>query len=221
MSGEPYQSEATSLEGFIQQLVRYFTAGYVFYATTRLPAKKRARAHGIDHKLVRKYDIHVSAWTRQVRKREGRAVFQYLRFETFAVILCTKGERGKFNHEERIKDARRRPLKFAGYAVSVRTKDNGTLGARVRIDRDTEAMLKAHFVSGALTCSVGRLQAALYTLPFEPYAPIRRQVLGLVRAINKRRNEASLALLPYSCVRMRRAQVKPFEPIEGSMKKAA
>jgi hypothetical protein len=225
--GSAYQCQATTLEGFIQQLVQYFTSGYVFYSTAAIPATKRGRAGAVDKKLVRKYDINISAWTRQVRRKEGRAVFQYLRYENFAVIVCTKGERQKFNAGEgkNIKDARRRPLKFAGYAVSVRVKENGKLGARVRVERDTEAMLKCHFAGLALGCSTPRLKAAIYNLPFEPYAPIRRQLLGLVRAMNRIRKAASLELLPYSCVRMQRVQVKPFEPVcapvEVAMKKAA
>jgi hypothetical protein len=221
--GREYQCAATTLEGFIQQLVQYFTSGYVFYSTAMIPARKLVRAEEIDRKLVQKYDVGISTWTRQVRRREGRAVFQYLRYQNFAVIFCTKGERQKFNEGEgrNIQDARRRPLKFAGYAVSVRTKANGVYGARVRIERDTEAMLKDHFVSMALRCSAPSLKAALYHLPFAPYAPIRRQVLGLVRAVNKTRREAGLALLPYSCIRRRRLQVKPFAPVEVVIKKAA
>jgi hypothetical protein len=223
MSRRGYHSEATTLEGFIQQLVQYFTSGYVFYSAATIPARKLARASEIDQKALRKYDIDVSAWTRQARRKEGRAVFQYLRYQNFAVIVCTKGERQKFNQGEgkNIKDARRRPLKFAGYAVSVRVKENGELGARVRVERETEAMLKNHFVSLALNSSAQTLKSAIYNLPFEPYAPIRRQFLGLVRAINKKRNEASLELLPYDCVRFRRVQVKPFEPVEVPFKKAA
>jgi hypothetical protein len=220
--GSEYQCEATTLAGFIQQLVCYFTAGYIFYSTARIPARKLARAGEIDRKLVRKYDIGVSAWTRQVRRREGRAVFQYLRYENFTVIVCTKGEREKFNAcEGRIQDARRRPLKFAGYAVSIRTKENGTYGARVRIDTETEKMLKAHFVRLALRYPRRMLEAAIYRLPFAPYAPIRRQVAGLVWAINKKRGEASRELLSYTCIRMRRTQVKPFAPVEVTVKKAA
>jgi hypothetical protein len=108
-------------------------------------------------------------------KGKGRAVFQYLRYENFTVVLCSKGERKKFNAcEGRIQDARRRPLKCAGYAVSVRTKENGTYGARVRIDTETERMLKGHFVGLALRYSSRELEAAIYHLPFAPYAPIRR-----------------------------------------------
>lgn len=217
MSSRDYLSATTTLEGFIQQLVQYFVSGYLFYSTSTLPDRKLAKGSEIDQKLLRKYDIAVSAWTRQVRRKAGRAVFQYLRYQNFAVILCTKGARDHFNASEgKIHDARRRPLKFAGYAVSVRVKDNGTLGARVRIDRDTEAMLKTHFESLALRASLPSLTAALYNLPFAPYAPIRRQVLGLVRAINKKRKAAHLSLVPYSCVRLRRVQVKPFAPVAVS-----
>ena len=54
-----------------------------------------------------------------------------------------------------------------------------------------------------------------------PYAPIRRQMLGLVRDVNFKRNRADLDLVRVSCLRFRRKSVRPFEPVEGEGSEAA
>ncbi|MGA7701955.1 MAG: hypothetical protein WCB27_20290, partial [Thermoguttaceae bacterium] len=48
-------------------------------------------------------------------------------------------------------------------------------------------------------------------LPFEPYAPVRRQLLNLVRYINERRDAADLERIGFDVLRFRRRIVRPFE----------
>jgi hypothetical protein len=54
------------------------------------------------------------------------------------------------------------------------------------------------------------LEGALRSLPFEPYAPVRRQYLELLRLVNKRRKAAGLAVAPFTALRLRRRSVLPF-----------
>ena len=54
------------------------------------------------------------------------------------------------------------------------------------------------------------LAAEFADLPFEPYAPVRQQLLNLVRYINRRREAASLEPLSFSVLRYRRRIVRPF-----------
>jgi len=219
MERDSYRSVATSLAGFIQQLSRYVSAGYVFYSTSSIPPRKLQNVERIDAKLLRKYDIDISDWARRQRKRQGIAVFQYLRCENFFVILCTTGYRELFNEGEgTICDVRRKPLRFAGYSVRAYRKDNGYLGTTVRIEEKTFQMIKEQFVKQTTHRSVAELRSALYALPFEPYAPVRRQMLQIVKAINDVRNRASKEQLPYTCIRMKRKQVKPFKTITNSDK---
>lgn len=49
-----------------------------------------------------------------------------------------------------------------------------------------------------------------YQFPFEPYAPIRRQLLKLLRKVNRVRKRAGFAILPPDILPMRRRVVKPF-----------
>jgi len=48
------------------------------------------------------------------------------------------------------------------------------------------------------------------SLPFEPYAPVRRQLLNLLRAVNRERGRAGFELLTTSALRLSRRGVKPF-----------
>ena len=55
--------------------------------------------------------------------------------------------------------------------------------------------------------SVVGLSQALRALPFEPYAPVREQLPGLVRAIDLRRKIAGLELVPTDTLWWRRRPV--------------
>ena len=48
------------------------------------------------------------------------------------------------------------------------------------------------------------------TLRFEPYAPIRRQVLNILRAMNRARKLLGYEPVPVSALRLRQRVVKPF-----------
>jgi hypothetical protein len=202
-----YRFEAASIEGFVQQLAAaYLPHGYYFYVTGWIPEGKPAAR--IDQKLLERYAIGGSKWMRARRKAAGQANLQYLRHERFFVLLATHGQHPFFEQEApQIRDVRRVPLKFAGYSISVRGGHS-----HVRIEQRQYHELKAYFLDLALHRSPGKLARALYALPFEPYAPVRRQLLNLLRAINRVRKQAGFAPIDSSCLRMKRHIYRPFEP---------
>lgn len=201
-----YRCEAASIAGFIQQLaVSYVRHGYWFYVAGRVPAHKDPWA--VDAKLIDRYDIDISKWSRARRKRAGQANLQYLRHERFFVLLATHGQHRFFENESNvIRDIRRVPLKYGGYAVSFR---NGH--ASVRIDRETYRELKAYYVERAAHRPPNVLAGELTRLPFEPYAPVRRQLLNLLRHVNDVRQRAGLETLPTTCLRFKRKVYQPFQ----------
>src|SRR5690349_10941734 len=134
-----YRCEATTPEGFIQQLaVSYVANGYWFYVSGVIPEAKNPRA--VDAKLIERYGIDLSKFARARRKRAGLANVHYLRFQRFFVLITTHG-RHRFFDEERavIRDVRETPLKFASYAVSYRGGH-----ACVRIEQQTFRDLKSY-----------------------------------------------------------------------------
>ena len=205
-----YLCEAVSVEGFIQQLaVGYVARGYFFYVTGRVPARKDPRA--VDEKLVARYHIDISQWARARRKRAGHANVQYLRHEDFFVILATHGDHPFFEEEGRnIHDVRRRAIRYAGYAVGFRGGH-----VQVRIDLPQYRELKCFFEEQATRWSAERLARAFYELPFEPYYLVRRQEFNLLRAVNRRRKEAGLPLVPKECIWLKRRPIKPFGDVRA------
>jgi hypothetical protein len=146
------------------------------------------------------------------RKLAGRANVQYLRLGRFFVIVATLGVHPFFEREGKsVRDIRRVPLTFGGYSVSRR-------GGRtcVRIDQETFRDVKASFVGAALRMDAWKLADRFAALPFEPYAPIRRQLLPLWRAVNRARATAGLAPVPKACLRFKRRIVKPFADQDGT-----
>lgn len=225
-----YRCQTTSVEGFVQQLAcNYLPHGYWFYAAGWLPAGKDAEA--IDHKLIHKYGVAVSRASRSRRKQAGLANVQYLRFERFFLLLATHGRHPFFAEEAAtIRDARRVPIQFAGYAISVKRGQylrrdatgqpavaDGRYRVRVRIARDPFTELKAYFGERAMHDSAEHLAAQLYSLPFEPYAPVRQQALKLLAIVNKRRKIAGLPAVPLSAIRLRRRIVQPFAASQADL----
>ena len=224
-----YRCVATSVAGFVQQLVScYLPHGYWFYVSGIIPPGKAPPV--IDEKLMGKYGIGVSRTSRARRKAVGIANVHYLRYQRRFLLLATHGFHPFYDDEAKnIRDVRRVPIKFEGYSISVakggflRKPKEGGLAvrdqkSRVRVQIEAEMFkgLRAYFEDIALYRTVDRLAAELADLPFEPYAPVRRQLLNLIRYINQRRQATSLKPVGFSALRYRRRIVRPFGTVEMS-----
>jgi len=218
-----YRAIATSVEGFVQQIACcYLRHGYFFYVMGRVPSGKDPKA--IDQKLIDKYRINVSESTRARRKKLGQSNLQYIRHESTFVILATKGEHRFFEEEANlVRDIRRVPLRYAGYSISYkpggRTKDGSRddkWHSHVAIDRDQYLELRAWFAERALRESSDKLALAFYQLPIAPYAPVRRQLLLMLREVNRVRKVAGRKPLPTEILPLRRRVVRPFQSPESS-----
>ena len=213
-----YPCETMSVEGFVQLLAcNLLPHGYWFYVTGWIPDGKNL--HGIDAKLTDKYDAALSRAARARRKQLGFANLRYLRHGRFFVLLATRGRHRFFDEEgTSIRDIRHVPLKYAGYAISYRPGGRGRNGSsdgnghsHVRIDQHRYRELEADLCELATRRSVKSLALEFYRLPFEPYAPVRRQMLKLLKAVNRKRKKAGLPVVPYEVLPLRRRIVRPFE----------
>lgn len=200
-----YRYLAHSIGGFIQQTaVCYLQRGYFFYVSGKIPAEKDPLV--IDQKLLTKYQIALSKDQRYRRKQYGQATLQYLRYQNTFLLIATQGEHLFFSAEQNaIRDARHFPIHLFGYTLSCK---NGH--AVVGLSRKTYRDLEAYFLDRALHRKAEALMWELRTLPFEPYAPVYRQIASLWKAINRKRKTAGLPLLPASLRRKRRIY-RPFE----------
>lgn len=205
MTGRVYQCETASVAGFIQQLaVSCVGNGYFFYVLGHVPeGKDPAR---VDAKLIDRYGIAISKWTRARRKQAGRANVQYLRFGRLFALVATHGEHPMFEQEgDRVRDVRRIPLKAFGYAISYK-------GGRVqvRIEREELKRLKAHLLAVAPHRHGESVADEFLRLRYEPYAPVRRQLLHVLRAVNARRRAAGFDAVSPDVLRRYRTIVRPF-----------
>lgn len=204
-----YRCETSSVAGFIQQLaVGYVQHGHFFYVTGQVPDGKDV--HAVDRKLIERYGLDVSKWTRAREKGKGGASVQYLRYGRFFVLIATAGRHEFFEGEKGVRDLREHPIRFAGYSISYRRGVDRRFHVSVRIAPDEYLRLKAFFVDLACHQSVDGLAAEFSRLPFEPYAPVRRQLLNLLRAVNRERHAAGFEPVPVGALRLRRRIVKPF-----------
>jgi hypothetical protein len=201
-----YRCEATSPEGFVQQLaVSYLGNGYWFYVTGQIPEGKSPES--VDRKLIERYGIDLSKWARARRKQAGLANLQYLRYGHFFVLLATHGEHPFFVEEAAsVRDARRVPIRFRGYSISHRGGH-----PHIRIDQEEYKRVKAYFIELATHRSSDWLGIELGKLPYEPYAPVRRQLLAVLRAVNRERKKAGFSEVPKGCLRFLRRIRRPFE----------
>ncbi len=212
-----YRWVATSVAGFVQQLaVGYIANGYVFYVTGKIPERKDPAA--VDRKLIAFYGLDASKWTRARQRKQGRASVQYLRFGRWFVLVATHGEHPFFAAEgKEIRDFRRQPWHFLGYALGCRKGRDGAWHASVRIARECFGELKQRFAALAVQRSVEELRHEFRRIEFEPYAPVRDQLRILFRAVNRRRQAAGLEPVPGEALRRRRIPVRPFaNPEEGA-----
>jgi hypothetical protein len=196
-----YRYIAESEASFIRQLaVSYVGSGFWFYVTGRIPdGKDPART---DEKLFQRYGVALSKWARARRKKAGLGNVHYLRHGNFFVLLASHGAH-RFFREEDFKDCRRAPIRAFGYAVSFRNGADGKGHPSVRIDRDEYKRAKAYFESIACRRSAAALAGELGAVPFEPYAPVRRQLLNILRAMNRARATKGLELLSHTALRLR------------------
>lgn len=212
-----YRYIATTPEGLVQQVaVSYLRHGYWWYVTGRIPAMKPPEV--IDQKLLFKYEIGITERQRAYRKQRGLANMQYIRFGDWFLLLVSDGHHA-FRQQEReqIRDCRRHPIHFEGYSLSYRRGGVTPKGgnepkwhACVRIEPTTYKELKAYFLKRACHRTAEHLAEDFRKIPYARYAPIRRQLLNIHRAVNRARGQAGFELIPVSALRLRRLITQPF-----------
>lgn len=208
-----YRCEATSVAGFVQQLACcYVRHGYRHYVVGEIPRQKDPCA--VDQRIVDRYQLGLSKFARARRKRAGLPNVQYLRFRRFFVLCATEPRVGHPFYEEhaaaQIRNIRQQPIAFAGYSIGWHRGVDRRWHVSVRIHPERYRSIKAYLLELARRRTVEQLASEFAGLGFEPYAPVRRQLLSLLKAVNRERKVAGLAPVPVQCLRLRRAIVRPF-----------
>jgi hypothetical protein len=218
-----YKYEVTSLVGFLQRVATHLLPkGYYYFVQGTLPEGKSPEA--LDAKLLSKYDVAKSEAARRWRKSQGLGNVQYVRFTRSWILLATRGDHAIREGEgANLKDVRRVPIRIGNYALYVRRGNylkrfsddeeatpDGKWRVRVVIAREPYRELCANFLSIACHRRADALAEELSALPYEPYAPVRKQLLKLLRLINAKRQAAGYSKIPPTCLRFKRAIVRSF-----------
>ena len=199
----------------------YLRHGYYWYVTGRIPDGKAPER--VDDKLITKYGIDLTEWQRSKRRKSGLANAHYLRHGRRFILMLTEGHHAlrsparSGGEGEHIRDCRRIPIRFAGYSISYRRSGVASAvgaptkwHAHVRIDNETYAQLKAHYQQIAVHRSPENLATEFATITYARYAPIRRQLLNILRSVNELRQRQSYTKLPYAVLNLRRSPVKVY-----------
>ena len=223
-----YRCVAASPEGLVQQVaVSYLRHGYWWYVSGRIPKGKNRES--VDRKLISKYGIDLTDKQRAYRKKRDLANMQYIRYEDFFLLMVTAGHH-PFKQQERrqIRDCRRSPIKFAGYSISYRRSGITPKGggppkwhACVRIAPRSYKELKAYFLELSCHRSVEALSQEFASLQYARFAPVRRQLLTIYRAVNQARTKLGYDMIPNAAVCLRRRIVKPFQDSDEFGRKTA
>lgn len=208
-----YRCEAKSLEGFLQQLACcYIARGYHYYVVGEIPEGKDPQS--IDARIIDRFGIDMSRFARARRKRAGLANAQYIRFRRFFVLLATepRGTHAFYlqHSPSQIRFIKDTPIAFGGYSIGYHRGADRKWHVSVRIHPNRYRNVKAYLLDLATKRSLNALEHEFLDLRFEPYAPVRRQLFSLLRAVNQSRAVAGLPTLPWSCLRLRRRIVRPF-----------
>ena len=224
-----YRYEVTSEVGFLQRVATHLLPkGYFFFVQGTLPEGKNPYA--LDAKLLAKYDVVKSEGARRWRKSQGLGNVQYVRYQNHWMLLATHGDHPIREGEgDNLKDVRRAPIRIGDYALYVKrgnylkkisseeaAKPDGKWRVRVLIAREPYLELCAYFLSIACHRRAEALTEELISLRYEPYAPVRKQLLKLLRLVNAKRQAAGCAKLSPTCLRYKREIVKAFKEHSGA-----
>jgi len=84
--------EYTELKLLLKQIMRLVGNGYKYISISKIPEKKRHKKANIIDKLTKKYNLYLTTWQRQYRRRKGVANFRGLLYKNTIIILKTEGE---------------------------------------------------------------------------------------------------------------------------------
>lgn len=217
--------EIVSVDGMVAILVNLISKGYRYYFTGTIDdlAKSSVR----DARMLAYYNADLPKWTRERRRRRGEANFRYLRLNDWFIVLATEGTASRFWQEDRrrVRDVRNIPIRFKGYSISYRQggwKDRRLWAdpvvrerdmkwhVRVQLDAATYAGVKAYFLNIAAHRQADFLARELFELQFQPYRPVREQLLAILRAVNRQRQLAGYQRIPVSVIRFKRRIVRAY-----------
>lgn len=229
----PYQRQCTTAQGFVQQIKCYLCkpfarkAGYRYAVLGRLSGDKDADAFA--NKMVAKYNLRATKHNRYYCGKKDEANIVLLMYRQYYIFLATEGYHPTFfngirntrgellpyearGEKEALQNLRESPIRFKGYAISLKF-DQQAQKWRVHVDLHpkTRRHLEKFFLSIAFKRTAKQLEALFRRVPYEPYAPVRRRLIGILEKVNTRRKRHGYRKVRITCIRIYRRIYSPFE----------
>ena len=200
-----FRCEAASVDGFVQYLAcNLINRGYWWYYLGQIPWHKDPPT--VDAKLAELYELTLDKFARARRKKKGLANAAYIRHERTFVLICTEGPH-RLREDHKLLDIRLRPIHFHGYSIGCGRGGDGRYHASVRITDDAFKSLSAYYERIALQKDAPSLAVDVDSIPYQPYARVRRQLTKLVQQVNQRRLAAGKDTVPLVTQSRRRRSV--------------
>jgi len=196
--------------------------GYRYVVTGQV--KPGQSPEKVDRALIKKFDCNRSRGKIAYRKSLDQSSIRYIRYADFWVMLSTKGKHPEVDNGGRdcfsnqaVSLANGGRLHFQGYSIRlVRDDAMAHRGRRVgyrshvSIGRNAGRELLAEFLEISTKRSVEELRRRIYTVPFEPYAPVIERMREILYRVNRKRKSAGLCPIEPDCIRVRRKSVQVF-----------
>ena len=140
-----------------------------------------------------------------------------IRFHGYSIGLSKRGfhkktpeERAEYRACKLAQKRSRRAGEHYEYVPRGRRLERWT--GSVRIERGRYLALWDEFLGIATHWSVDRIAKRLYCVPFEPFAPVRRQLLTVLREVNRARRHVGYEPVSTEAIRFKRKHVAAFKP---------
>ena len=138
-----------------------------------------------------------------------------IRFHGYSIGLSRRGFEKKTPEEKAEHQARKLAQKRARdageeYAIIPRGRRHERWTGSVRIDRDRFLALRDEFLGIATHWSAERIAKRMYWVPFEPFAPVRQQMMSILREVNRARKHVGYDPVPFEAIRLRRKNIPAF-----------
>jgi len=84
--------EYQELRLLLKQIIRLVGNGYKYISISKVPENKKAKIGKIKEKLTKKYNLSLTTWQRQYKRRKNKANYWGLLYQNTIIILKTNGD---------------------------------------------------------------------------------------------------------------------------------
>jgi hypothetical protein len=117
--------EFDNITELLKQIMRYVGNGYKYISVSKIPENKFYKKHKIIEKLTKKYELNLTTWQRQYKRRKGIANHIGLLFRDTIIILKTEGSSNI--NDNSFKNVLNTPISFKYISVILYKDERGKL----------------------------------------------------------------------------------------------